>query len=131
MFIYNESSATSNTEAIVSLSKIEQAEPRLAQAVHLMEQNIEEPLKISMIAHQLKLSTRTLELLSIKHLGVAPGAYYLRLRLQTARRLVLDTNSSILDVSVRAGFNSPAALSRAFRQRYGQSPLQLRNSQNS
>lgn len=115
----------------MSLSKIEQAEPRLAQAVHLMEQNIEEPLKISMIAHQLKLSTRTLELLSIKHLGVAPGAYYLRLRLQTARRLVLDTNSSILDVSVRAGFNSPAALSRAFRQRYGQSPLQLRNSQNS
>ncbi|NND81217.1 MAG: GlxA family transcriptional regulator [Gammaproteobacteria bacterium] len=125
-FIYNESSAASDTQAIVSLGRMEQAEPRLAQAIHLMEQNIEEPLSITDIAKQLKLSTRSLELLSNKHLGVAPGAYYLRLRLQAARRLVLDTNSPITDIAVRSGFNSAAALSRAFKQRYGVSPMGMR-----
>lgn len=125
-FVYNESSAASDTQAIVSLGRMEQAEPRLAHAVHLMEDNIEEPLSISEIAKQLKLSTRNLELLSNKHLGVAPGAYYLRLRLQAARRLVLDTNHPITDIAVRSGFNSASALSRAFKQRYGMSPLQMR-----
>ena len=93
-----------------------------------MQQTLEDPILISEIAQQLKLSPRTLELISHKHLGVSPGAYYLRLRLQAACRLVLDTNSSMQDIAVRTGFNNQAGFTRAFKKRYGQSPLNLRNS---
>ena len=128
VFIYNESNVATDSQASISLGRIEQTEPRLAKAIRIMEASLEDPLSIGEIAQQLKLSVRTLEILSRKFLGVTPGAYYSSLRLQSARRLILDSNASILDISVRCGFNSQSALSRAFRRHYGQSPINLRNS---
>ena len=125
VFIYNQSSP-SQQQAITSLGHLETLEPRLAQAIRLMESHIEEPLKINQIAERVSLSMRMLEILSIKHLGIGPGAYYLRLRLQAARRLVLDTKSPLLDISIRSGFKSHTAFSRAFKRRYNHSPTQLR-----
>ena len=126
VFIYVESSASSDAQTI-SLGRLQQHEPRLANAIRMMEANLEEAMPIVELAQHVKLSVRTLELLSKKHLGVTPGAYYLRLRLQAARRLVLDSNLSIMDIAVRSGFNSQSALTRAFTKRYAQSPLKLRN----
>ena len=127
VFIYDDMSPANDAQTI-SLGRISQIEPRLEKAIRIMEENLEEPLSTKAIASQVKLSVRMLELVAKKHLGVTPGNYYLRLRLQTARRLVLDTNQSILDIAVRSGFKSQSALSRAFSKRYGQSPLRLRNS---
>lgn len=127
-FIYKDISAPTDAQTIVSPGRIQQTEPRLAEALEMMQESLEEPLPVSEIAARLGISNRTLELISNKHLGASPGAYYLRLRLQAARRLVLDTNISMLDISVRTGFNNQAGFTRAFKKRYGQSPLNLRNS---
>ena len=94
----------------------------------MMESHIEDPISTATIAGDIGVSLKTLELLTKKHLGFTPAKYYLRLRLQTARRLVLDSNLAILEISVRCGFKSLSAFSRAFRYRYSHSPLQLRNS---
>ena len=128
VFIYIETGAPSDAQSIIAVGRIQQTEPRLAQAIKVMESSIEEPLQVVEIATQIGISVRMLELLCRKHLGVSPGAYYLRLRLQAARRLVLDSNNSILEISVRSGFNSQAALCRAFSKRYAMSPLKLRQS---
>lgn len=126
-FIYDDLSPANNAQTI-SLGRIAQVEPRLAKAIRIMENNLEEPLSTKEIAKEVKISTRMLELLAKKHLGMTPGKYYLRLRLQSARRMVLDTNHSILDIAVISGFSSQSALSRAFTKRYGKSPMRLRNS---
>ena len=127
VFIYAETSAASDEQASLSLGRLQQVEPRLVQAIRLMETHIEDTLSTKSIAESIGVSLRTLEQLSLKYLGFAPGKYYLRLRLQTARRLVLDTNLPILDIAVRCGFNSLSAFSRAFRARYSLSPLKLRS----
>ncbi len=127
VFIYDDLSPANDAQTI-SLGRIEQHEPRLAKAIRIMEANLEEPFSTREIATQVQLSVRMLELLSKKHLGVTPGNYYLRLRLQSARRMVLDSKLSVLEVAVRSGFKSQSALSRAFTKRYEQSPLRLRNS---
>lgn len=126
-FIYHENATASDAQAIISLGRIRQAEPRLAKAISLMELSIEEPRKIVDIADAINLSTRSLELLSKKYLGLSPGNYYLRLRLQVGRRLLLNDSISIVDISVRCGFSSPAAFSRAFKNHFGSSPQAQRN----
>lgn len=129
VFIYNNDKHPSNAQTSSSLGHIEHHEPRLAKAIHLMEQQIEEPKNINEIAQHIGLSVRSLELIFKKYLALSPGTYYQRLRLQMARRLVLDTNDSVINISIKTGFSSQSALSRAFSKRYGKSPLQLREDQ--
>jgi transcriptional regulator GlxA family with amidase domain len=127
-FIYNENATASDAQAVISLGRIQQAEPRLAKAIRLMELSIEEPRRVADIAATINLSVRSLELLSKKYLGLSPGNYYRRLRLQAAKRLLLSDSISIVDISVRCGFSSSATFSRAFKNYYRDSPQTLRNS---
>jgi transcriptional regulator GlxA family with amidase domain len=69
---------------------------------------------------------RTLEGIFRKSIGETPGAYYLRLRLTAARKLVVDTRVSMTDIAARTGFSSAAALSRAFSRSFGKPPTALR-----
>src|SRR3546814_786476 len=78
------------------------------------------------IAGRREISVRTLELLFRHALGIGPGSYYLRLRLQAARRLLLDTRLSMQVVAVRCGFGSHSAFSRIFRQHFALSPSAYR-----
>src|SRR3546814_12340443 len=84
------------------------------------------PLTAAAIARRLEISVRTRELLFRQALGIGPGSYYLRLRLQAARRLLLDTRLSMQVVAVRCGFGSHSALSRIFRQHFALSPSTYR-----
>ena len=84
------------------------------------------PLAISAIARRIGCSTRTLEGLFRETVQSSPGAYYLSLRLQLARRLVVDTDLSMAETAVRTGFSSIAALSRAFRRQFGHPPSAAR-----
>ena len=86
-------------------------QPKLTEAVTLMEANIEEPLSTDDIANLVGSSRRQLERLFKQYLGSLPSRYYLEMRLQRARQLLLDTNYSIVQVGLMCGF-SPARTSR-------------------
>ena len=91
-----------------------------------MEKNVEEPLPVTEICRQIRLSGKMLELLCKRHLGVTPGSYYRRLRLQTARKLVIDSRLSMQEIGIRCGFNSQSNFSRAFQNFFGYPPRTLR-----
>ena len=121
-FIYDVGHSATDTQPLVSLGLLENREPRVAAAIHLMEQHIDETIAVSAIAKKLNLSVRMLEYLFADTLGVSPGAFYLRLRLQTARRLVIDTRLSMQEIAIRTGFNSLPSFSRMFKRYYQQPP---------
>ena len=125
-FIYDSSHSATDTQPLVSLGLVENREPRVAAAIQLMEKQIDETILISAIAKKLNLSVRMLEYLFAQTLGVSPGAFYLRLRLQTARRLVIDTRLSMREIAIRSGFNSLPSFSRTFKRYYQQSPVASR-----
>ena len=125
-FIYDSSHRATDTQPLVSLGSLENREPRVAAAIHLMEQHIDETISIAEIAERLKLSVRMLEYLFAQTLGASPGAYYRRLRLQTARRLVVDTRLRMQEIAIRTGFNSLQSFSRMFKSYYQQSPMACR-----
>ena len=101
-------------------------QPRLSEAVTLMETNIEEPLSTDDIANLVGLSRRQLERLFKQYLGSLPSRYYLELRLQRARQLLLETNHSIVQVGLMCGFSSGSHFSTAFGTLFGNTPREER-----
>ena len=126
VFIYDQAHAASDAQPLVSLGRLAGYEPRVAAAIRLMEQRLDSPLTTAAIARRLEVSVRTLELLFKQALGVGPGTFYLRLRLQSACRLLLDTRLSMQVIAVRCGFGSHSAFSRIFRQHFQLSPSAYR-----
>lgn len=101
-------------------------QPKLSEAVTLMEANIEEPLSTDEIAQLVRISRRQLERLFKQYLGSLPSRYYLELRLQRARQLLLDTNHSIVQVGLMCGFSSGSHFSTAFGALFGNTPREER-----
>ncbi len=126
VFIYDGVHSAADTQPLVSLGMLENSEPRVAAAIHVMERHVDDPLTIAQVAAQVDLSVRMLEYLFRQTLELSPAAYYRRLRLQTARRMVVDTRLPLQEIAVRTGFNSLSAFSRRFRAEYRQSPGECR-----
>jgi AraC family transcriptional regulator, glycine betaine-responsive activator len=126
VFIYDQARAATDAQPLVSLGRLDGYDPRLAHAIRLMETHIDRPLTTAAIAHRAGVTPRTLETIFRKSVGETPGAYYLRLRLHAARRLVLDTRLALADVAERCGFSSASVLSRAFSRNFGEAPGRMR-----
>jgi len=101
-------------------------QPKLTEAVTLMEANIEEPLSTDEIAQLAGVSRRQLERLFKQYLGSLPSRYYLELRLKRARQLLRDTNHSIVQVGLMCGFSSGSHFSTAFGALFGKTPREER-----
>ncbi|QJE00306.1 helix-turn-helix domain-containing protein [Massilia forsythiae] len=101
-------------------------QPKLTEAVTLMEANIEEPLSTDEIAQLAGLSRRQLERLFKQYLGSLPSRYYLELRLKRARQLLRDSNHSIVQVGLMCGFSSGSHFSTAFGALFGNTPREER-----
>ncbi len=98
------------------------SQPKLMEAVALMEANLEEPMSLDELARHVQLSRRQLERLFQKHLNCVPTRYYLELRLARARQLLLQTSMSIVDVAFACGFVSAPHFSKCYRDFYGIPP---------
>jgi len=101
-------------------------QPKLSEAVALMESNIEEPLATDDIANLVGISRRQLERQFKQYLGSVPSRYYLELRLQRARQLLLDSKHSIVQIGLMCGFSSGSHFSTAYRALFGITPREER-----
>ena len=98
------------------------SQPRLVDAVVLMEANIEEPLSLDEIAEYVGISRRQLERLFNRYLHCAPSRYYLELRLSRARLLLLQTSIPVIDVAISCGFSTAPHFSKCYSDLYGKPP---------
>jgi len=113
-------------QRLISQARLSSLAPPVARAIAIMEAEMEDPPAIAAIARAEGLSPRRLEMLFRQHLETGPGAFFLRLRLNEARRLAMDTGLSVQEIALRTGFSGPSTLARAFRRAHGQSISALR-----
>jgi len=97
-------------------------QPKLTEAVILMEANLEEPISLDELSSYVGISRRQLERLFQKHLNCVPTRYYLNLRLNRARLLLLQTSKSIVDIALACGFISAPHFSKCYRDMFGIPP---------
>ena len=102
--------------------------PKLATIIQRMEDNIEEPVSPSVLAQDADLSTRQLERLFRRYLNRSPKRYYMELRLQKARNLLLQTDMSVINVALACGFGSPSHFSKCYPALYNTTPYRERGS---
>ena len=102
------------------------SQPKLVDAISLMEANIEEPMSLDELSRHVGLSRRQLERLFQKHVHCVPTRYYLELRLARARQLLLQTARPIVDIAFACGFVSAPHFSKCYRDHYGIPPREER-----
>lgn len=97
------------------------------QAVQLIEEHIEDPLRVGEIARRVGISQRQLERRFNTSFDCSVSRFAQRLRLQHARVLLVSTTLSIGEISVASGFNTQSHFNKAFKECFGRKPSAYRN----
>ena len=129
--IYSSIRTDQDTQRLSIPTRIGVRHPKLSQVIQRMELNIEEPISPSILAKNVHMSTRQLERLFRRYLNRSPKRYYMELRLQKARNLLLQTDMSIINVALACGFTSPSHFSKCYRTQYETTPYRERGTQTS
>ncbi|QIK40802.1 GlxA family transcriptional regulator [Pontivivens nitratireducens] len=103
--------------------------PKLANVIRMMEENIEEPVSPSLLAADVGMSTRQLERLFRRYLNRSPKRYYMELRLQKAKNLLMQTDMTVINVALACGFTSPSHFSKCYRAHFSTTPYRERGTQ--
>jgi transcriptional regulator GlxA family with amidase domain len=127
--IYSSIRTDQDTQRLSIPTRIGVRHPKLSQVIQMMESHIEEPISPSILARDVGMSTRQLERLFRRYLNRSPKRYYMELRLQKARNLLMQTDMSVINVALACGFASPSHFSKCYRAHYDTTPYRERGSQ--
>ncbi|MEL7299744.1 MAG: GlxA family transcriptional regulator [Pseudomonadota bacterium] len=127
--IYSTIRTDQDTQRLSIPTRIGVRHPKLSQVIQQMELNIEEPISPSILAKDVGMSTRQLERLFRRYLNRSPKRYYMELRLQKARNLLMQTDMSVINVALACGFASPSHFSKCYRAHYNTTPYRERGAQ--
>jgi len=127
--IYSSIRTDQDTQRLSVPSRIGVRHPKLSAVIQMMEQNVEEPISPSVLAKDVGMSTRQLERLFRRYLNRSPKRYYMELRLQKARNLLMQTDMSVINVALACGFASPSHFSKCYRAHYNTTPYRERGTQ--
>ena len=97
---------------------------RAAQAA--IAENLDRSLNLSEIATRLKVSREHLSRIFRARTGLTPQEFAAEERMQYAVRLLRDSFQSCEEIAEQTGYSSAVSFNRAFRQRFGCSPVQYR-----
>jgi transcriptional regulator GlxA family with amidase domain len=99
---------------------------KVLSIIELMEANLAEPLSLIEVADHVGLSRRQIERLFRTEMGRSPARYYLEIRLDRARHLLVQSSMPVVEVAVACGFVSASHFSKCYRELYARSPQQER-----
>jgi len=98
----------------------------VARAVRLIADGYADEHGISGLAQRLAVTERHLRRLLLAELGTTPIALARTTRLQTARRLLAETDMPVTEIAFASGFASVRQFNASFRDAYGRPPSALR-----
>lgn len=99
---------------------------KVRAAIEAMQRRIEDPASLPEIARRVALSPRQLERLFLHHAKMTPLRYYMRLRVERARELLLYSDRPIIEVAVSTGFESTSHFAAWYKRIFGIRPSEVR-----
>jgi LacI family transcriptional regulator len=101
-------------------------DPVVARALHFIHDHAGQRIGVGDVVKQLLVSRRALEMRFKKVVGRTLLEELRRVRLERARRLLLETDLPLPQVAQAAGYSSASYLTEVFRQELGQTPARYR-----
>ena len=103
------------------------ASPRVRQAMGYMIEHLADPVTVTEVAAECRMSVRTLQAAFRREAGTTPLQWLRSQRLERAHALLLSgaPGLSVTDVAYRCGFFHLGEFGAAFRARYGTKPSAL------
>ena len=99
-----------------------------AACLQYVEEHFCEPtLDIAAVCERGFISPSSLQRAFLQRFGVSPKQYIIKLRMNKALRLLIENRHSVKEISFLCGFSDEKYFSRAFKEKYGYPPSQLRD----
>lgn len=91
-----------------------------------MHENLNTRLDLEKMASELNVSYTCFRKAFRETIGVAPGQYYLNLKIEKACKLLKNTGLTVTEIASQVGFDSEFYFSRIFKKKIGMAPGQFR-----
>lgn len=95
---------------------------RIAKAVDWLKENFAEPLKVEELAERVQMSIPTFHHHFRRMAAMSPLQYQKWLRLNEARRLMLNEHLDVAGAAYKVGYDSPSQFSREYSRLFGAPP---------
>ncbi|MEI6314244.1 MAG: GlxA family transcriptional regulator [Syntrophus sp. (in: bacteria)] len=92
-----------------------------------MAENLNGNLSVETLARRTAMSPRNFARVFVRELGITPGRYIERLRLEAARHYLERTEKSMEEIAAACGFGSAELMRRAFNRSLGITPGRYRD----
>lgn len=99
---------------------------KLNRVVEYIHNHLDEKIEIKHLAELSHFSSFHFHRIVRALLGEPIGAYIIRIRLETAAKLIRYSELSIEEIGYKIGYNSPSSLTKAFKQHFGITPSSYR-----
>jgi AraC family transcriptional regulator len=102
---------------------------KLRRITDWMTENMAEEFSLGRLAEQAGMSEFHFNRLFKRATGMPPSQYQIKLRLDAARRLLRETNKSVITIANDVGYSNPSHFAQLFRKETGLSPTDYRRQQ--
>ncbi|SRR5260221_1995611 len=99
---------------------------KLRKVAELMAAHLEEEFSLVRLAREADMSEFHFSRLFKRTTGLTPSQYFIHLRMEKARRLLRETNQSVIEIGLDVGYTSPSHFAQIFRREVGISPSEYR-----
>ncbi len=102
------------------------SDPLLADAIRYMREHACDPCNVQDVLRHVPIARRRLEKRMSAELGRTPHQEILRVRIETAIRMLTETDFPLMHIAQKTGFSAIQNFSKAFRTHVGQTPAAYR-----
>jgi AraC family transcriptional regulator len=99
---------------------------QINKVIHYINNHLNENLDIEKLAQIGNYSSFHFHRIMRAYLGESLGAFIVRVRLETAVTLLIYSKEAISDIAFKVGYENPSSFNKAFKKRYGISPVEFR-----
>jgi len=115
-----------NTARCSQFTKSGIQSPYVNKVIYYIQSNIDQNLTVPVLAKYVKINHNYLQHLFKSETGESIINYINKLRIDMAKKLLLNTDTSIIDIGITVGFNTRQNFTHIFKKHTGMSPTDYR-----